>query len=216
MSAAQCRWCQPICGPSQVQHFTHATSGGGRHAQEKHMTKKRQSSAGCGISSLEQTSLTLRTVTSRAKNWVSSDSQLSSRLIRLQLILRPDTTLLLLLLQCPLPTPPTLFWIGPHSITAARRPHCTLLPRSPEASKFNTYNLQLSVISHPTLYISMLLCQIVSQSFSSYVVIVILLFHYPFFSPTSVLSWPLCKTHFRLFPSTPVYFVDSTVKPSRT
>ena len=95
MSAAQCGWCQPICGPSQVQHFTHATGGGGRHAQEKHMTKKRQSSAGCGISSLEQTSLTLRTVTSRAKNWVSSDSQLSSRLIRLQLILRPDTTLLL-------------------------------------------------------------------------------------------------------------------------
>ena len=95
MSAAQCGWCQPICDPSQVQHFTHASGGGGRHAQEKHMTKKRQSSAGCGISSLEQTSLTLRTVTSRAKNWVSSDSQLSSRLIRLQLILRPDTTLLL-------------------------------------------------------------------------------------------------------------------------
>lgn len=30
-------------------------------------------------------------MTSRAKNWVNSDSQLSFRLIRLQLILRPDT-----------------------------------------------------------------------------------------------------------------------------
>lgn len=38
-------------------------------------------------------------------------------------------------------------WVGTHSITAAHGPHCTLLLHSPEASKFNTYNLQLSVTS---------------------------------------------------------------------
>lgn len=52
--------------------------------------------------------------------------------------------------------------------------YCTLPLHSPETSKFNTYNLQLSVASHLTL--SMFLSRIVSPSFSSCVVIAILSF----------------------------------------
>lgn len=52
--------------------------------------------------------------------------------------------------------------------------YCTLLLHSPETSKFNTYNLQLSVASH--LSLSMFLSRIVSPSFSSCVVIAILFF----------------------------------------
>lgn len=62
----------------------------------------------------------------------------------------------------------------PHYSYSQTTLYCTLLLHSPETSKFNTYNLQLSVASH--LSLSMFLSRIVSPSFSSCVVIAILFF----------------------------------------
>ncbi len=55
--------------------------------------------------------------------------------------------------QPPLISFPLSAWIGPHSITASRRPHLYFTASLTEASKFNIYNLQLSVTSHVPLSI---------------------------------------------------------------
>lgn len=89
--------------------------------------------------------------------------------VSLKLCMARLSCLLLFLTFTPLLLPPP-----PNYSYSQTTLYCTLLLHSPETSKFNTYNLQLSVASH--LSLSMFLSRIVSPSFSSCVVIAILFF----------------------------------------